>query len=301
MRDRELSLQPGPSRAPHTVGSALRRATAALARRGIEGAGGDVRRLLAALLDASSAALLREPERPLTETQLATLEGWIARRAGHEPVSRILGRRDFYGRPFAIGPATLDPRPESETLIAAALEIAREEGWERPRFLDVGTGSGCLLVTLLCELEDAGGTGTDISPEALAVARKNAEYLGVAERSSWLRADVLETVAGTFHMLVANPPYVCSGDIERLEAEVRDFDPPIALDGGTDGLAVYRRLAAGLEDVVPQGWAVVEVGYDQADAVLAIFSERADRSRVYLDVAGKRRCVAVKTRGCPHA
>jgi release factor glutamine methyltransferase len=123
----------------------------------------------------------------------------------------------------------------------------------------------------------------------------------VARRSSWLSADALETVSGTFHLLVANPPYVRSGDIAHLEAEVRNFDPRIALDGGIDGLAVYRRLAAGLEEVVPHGWAIMEVGHDQADAVLAILSERADQSRVYLDVAGKRRCVAVQTRGPWHA
>jgi release factor glutamine methyltransferase len=289
------------SGASHSVGSVLRRGAAALSRCGIEGAGGDVRRLLAAVLDVPAATILSAPERLLTGAQLATLAACIARRANREPVSRILGRRDFYGRSFAITPATLDPRPESETLVAAALEIAGEEGWERPRILDVGTGSGCLLLTLLCELEGAGGTGTDISAEALDVARENAQRLGVAQRASWLRADVLETVPGTFHMLVANPPYVRSGEIERLEAEVRNFDPLLALDGGADGLAVYRRLAAGIADVVPHGWVVVEVGYDQADAVLSIFSGIAQQPRVHLDVAGKRRCVAVKTRDRSHA
>jgi release factor glutamine methyltransferase len=297
MRNPELHLQ-GTS---CTVGSAVRRWTAELASAGIEGAAGDVRRLAAAALDAPAAALLREPERVLTEAELATMESYVARRAGHEPVSRILGRRDFYGRAFTITPATLDPRPESETLIAAALQIAGEERWERPRILDVGTGSGCLLVTLLCELESASGTGTDISAEAVAVARENAEYLGVARRSSWLRADILETVAGPFHMLVANPPYVRSSEIAQLEAEVRNFDPRIALDGGADGLTVYRRLAAEGRRVVPSGWIVVEVGYDQADAVLSILAPIADESRICLDVAGKRRCVAVKTRGQLHA
>jgi release factor glutamine methyltransferase len=282
---------------PRTVGWALRTRTAVLVRAGIEGAGGDVRRLVAAVLDVPAAAILRAPERVLTDAQLATLESYVARRANREPVSRILGCRDFYGRSFTISPATLDPRPESETLVAAALQVAGEEGWEGPRILDVGTGSGCLLITLLCELEGASGTGTDISAEALAVARGNGERLGVAERASWLRADLLETVAGRFHMLVANPPYVRSGEIQRLEAEVRDFDPRIALDGGADGLAVYRRLAAGVASIVPQGgWVVVEVGYDQADAVLPILSGLAVETRIYLDVAGKRRCVAVKTR-----
>jgi release factor glutamine methyltransferase len=294
-------LRGGSHSEARTVGWALRKSAAALTRAGVESAGGDARRLLAAVLNVPAVAMAVEPGRVLTDAQLAKLESHLARRATREPVSRILGSRDFYGRSFTISPATLDPRPDSETLIAAAVEIAHEEGWERPRILDVGTGSGCLLVTLLCELKGASGTGTDVSPEALAVARKNAERLGVAQRASWLWADVLETVSGTFHMLVANPPYVRSAEIERLEAEVRSFDPLLALDGGADGLAVYRRLAAGIADVVPHGWVVVEVGYDQADAVLSIFSGIAQQTRVRLDVAGKRRCVAVKTRGRSHA
>jgi release factor glutamine methyltransferase len=284
---------------PHTVGSALRTLTARLARARIEGAGGDARRLVAAALDVPAAALLREPERTLTEAQLARLESYVVRRAAREPVSRILGRRDFYGRSFAISAATLDPRPDSETLVAAALQIAREEGWQRPRILDVGTGSGCLLIALLCELAGASGTGTDIDPEALAIALANAGRLGVADRALWLQADALESVRGSFHILLSNPPYVRSGDIEGLEPEVRRYDPVGALDGGPDGLAFYRRLAPRIPSVVPNGWVVVEVGFDQADAVLAILSEipiDRDRSRVCLDVAGKRRCVAVRTR-----
>jgi release factor glutamine methyltransferase len=272
-----------------------------LARAAIEEAGGDVRRLVAAVLDAPAAAVLSEPGRVLTDTQLATLERLVARRANREPVSRILGTRDFYGRPFTISPATLDPRPESETLIAAALQIAREEGWERPHILDVGTGCGCLLLTLLCELGSASGTGTDISGEALAVARANASRLGVEHRASWLGADVLETVSGPFHILIANLPYVRSSEIERLEPEVRCFDPILSLDGGIDGLALYRRLAPRLQSVVPNGWLVLEVGFDQADAVLSIISDNVEQTRVHLDVAGKRRCVAAKTRGPAHA
>jgi len=296
MRDSDMSLSGG----LRTVAAALREATAILSRCGIEDAGGDVRRLLAAVLGAPSAVLLREPERLLRDAELAALARSIARRAAREPVSRILGRRDFWGRAFTITPATLDPRPDTETLIAAALEIAAEEGWERPRILDVGTGSGCLLITLLCELESASGTGTDISAEALHVARDNAVRLGVAGRASWLQADLLETVPGPFHMLVANPPYVRSSEIEHLEAEVRNFDPRIALDGGADGLDMYRRLAAGSPSAVPHGWIVMEVGYDQADSIVSAFAAIAEQTRVYRDVAGRRRCVAVKTRDGSH-
>jgi release factor glutamine methyltransferase len=284
---------------PHTVGWVLRASTARLADAGIEGAGSDARRLLAVVLDAPAAALLREPERTLTDAQLATLDRHVARRASREPVSRILGRRDFYGRSFTITPATLDPRPDSETLVTEALQTVREERWEQPRILDVGTGSGCLLLTLLCELAGASGTGTDISPEALAVARANAERLGVARRATWLTADALESVGGPFHILVSNPPYVRSGDIQGLDPEVRCYDPVLSLDGGPDGLAFFRRLAARILGVVPDGWVILEVGFDQADAVASILSNitnGVDRPRIGLDVAGKRRCVAVRTR-----
>jgi release factor glutamine methyltransferase len=218
-------------------------------------------------------------------------------------VSRILGARDFYGRSFAISPATLDPRPDSETLIEAALDIAREEGWtSRPLgILDVGTGSGCLLLTLLCELPQATGTGSDISAAALEVARGNARRLGLSHRVDWLLADALEKITGPFHMLVTNPPYVRSADIQRLDPEVRLFDPAGALDGGADGLEVYRRLVPRIPSAIPDGWVVLEVGHDQADAVAAMLaglgrSIDAAEIRIRRDVSGKRRCVAVRTR-----
>jgi release factor glutamine methyltransferase len=303
----EPTREPTLASGPLAVGAALRQWTAGLARAGIEDAGGDVRRLIAAVLGASAAKVLSDPQRVLTPSQLATLSGYVRRRAAREPVSRILGRRDFYGRTFAITPATLDPRPESETLIEAALELAREEGWERdgPNILDVGTGSGCLVLTLICELAGARGTGTDISPTALAVARDNADRLGVSQRVTWLTADGLETVPGPFHMLVSNPPYVRTSEIAHLEPEVCKFDPVAALDGGEDGLAVYRALAPRFARVVPDGWVVLEVGYDQADAVASVVADGLGQpvadTRIYRDVARKRRCVAMRTRAGTHA
>jgi release factor glutamine methyltransferase len=216
-------------------------------------------------------------------------------------VSRILGKREFYGRTFAVSPATLDPRPESETVIAAALEIAQEEGWQAgpTRILDVCTGTGCLLLTLLCELPQASGLGSDISEAALAVACDNARSLGVAHRASWVRADALEGIVGGVHMLIGNPPYVRTADIAHLEPEVRDFDPVLALDGGFDGLVVYRRLLKRAGTVVPKGWIILEVGHDQAEAVADLLSGEpyvdAARIRTRRDVSGKKRCVAART------
>jgi release factor glutamine methyltransferase len=285
-----------------TVAGAVRQAALELQSAGIDDAGSDARRLVGAALGLSAAELLGRPERPLSADEARRLRRYVDRRRGREPVSRILGVRDFYGRSFAISPATLDPRPDSETLIEAALDLLRSEGRASTplRLLDVGTGSGCLLLTLLCELPQATGVGTDVNQGALDIARANADRLGVADRAAWLAADALDSIAGRFDILIANPPYVRSGEIAGLEPEVRDFDPIAALDGGSDGLQLYRRIAAGIPTVIPDGWVVLEVGHDQADAVgeLLISACRGiDRAslRFYRDVTGRRRCVAMRT------
>ena len=286
-----------------TLGAVLQQATADLRRAGIDDAGNDARRLLTAVLGLSGAQLLSRPERRLSSEEVERLGGCLARRRNREPVSRILGEREFYGRNFAISPATLDPRPESETLIAAALDRVRLEGWRAAplRILDVGTGSGCLLLTLLCELPNAVGVGTDISEAALEIARDNARRLGVRHRVQWHARDALEGVGEHFAMLVSNPPYVRTGDIAGLEPEVRCFDPLLALDGGDDGLRFYRRLAARIHSVIPDGWIVLEVGHDQADAVAGVLASgiagiKSDAIGFNRDATGKRRCVAARTR-----
>lgn len=286
-----------------TLGAALRRATAELRGAGIEAAGNDARRLLGAALGLSGAELLARPERVLSAQERARLDRHVARRRDREPVSRILGERDFYGRSFAISPATLDPRPDSETLIEGALEIVAGEGWRtRPlRLLDVGTGSGCLLLTLLAELPLAVGVGTDIGAPTLDVARANACRLGVADRATWLVRDALEDVDGPFDMLISNPPYVRSSDIAGLAPEVRCFDPLAALDGGDDGLRFFRRLSLKATQVVPDGWIVLEVGHDQANCVAAILESSIPglppgAVATRRDVTGVRRCVAARTR-----
>jgi release factor glutamine methyltransferase len=287
------------------AGLSAREAAAALTRAldagGIEGAARDARLLLIEALGISGTDLLREPERRLSEAEAAKLADFARRRAGHEPVSRILGTRGFYGRCFRITPATLDPRPCTETVVEAALEIVDREGWRaRPiRILDIGTGSGALLVTLLAELPLATGVGTDISDAALAIAQDNAERLGVASRATFCKRRTLDGIAETFHLLVSNPPYIPSADIATLAPEVRDFDPLGALDGGTDGLDLYRALAAGLRTCVPAGWALVEVGAGQAPDVEAIFRRAGGdavlEARLWKDLGQHTRCVAVRT------
>lgn len=299
------------ARAPASsfAGLAAREATVSLTRlldaAGIEGAARDARLLLIEALGISGVDLLREPERRLSEGEALRLADFARRRLAHEPVSRILGVRGFYGRTFRITPATLDPRPCTETVVEAALEIAGREGWrERPiRILDVGTGSGVLLVTLLAELPGASGLGTDVSDAALDVARENAERLGVASRAAFLNRRSLEGIEGTFDMLVSNPPYIPTGDIAALAPEVRDFDPMCALDGGADGLDLYRALAEGLKDRVPAGWALVEVGAGQASAVESIFrcalDDAVSEIKLWTDLGQHTRCVAVRTQHYP--
>ena len=286
-----------------TIRAAIAHFTRQLTSAGVPDAASDVRRLLAETLALSPAALLASPERALTHDEHARVAANMARRANREPVARILGMREFYGRPFAISPAVLDPRPDTETLITAALEIVAAEGWQQTplRILDVGTGSGCLLVTLLCELPHATGIGTDVSTAALEIAHANAARHGVAGRAKFVEADALEIQSGPVHLLVTNPPYVRTSEIVTLDPEVRAHDPMLALDGGADGLDIYRRLAPRIGAAVPDGWFICEVGYDQASEVAGLLGaelgrEQAPQISIYPDLAGRNRCVAVRTR-----
>jgi release factor glutamine methyltransferase len=283
-----------------SVRDALRRLTLRLEASQIETPAIDARRLVAAALGATTIELLRDPDRRLTASEGEVLESYAERRLNREPVSRILGRRGFYGRDFVVTGATLDPRPCSETLIDAVLAIAAEEGWENKpiSILDVGTGTGCLALTLVAELPEAKGVATDVSREALDVSRINAEQLGFLDRVEFREGRFLDDIDGVFDVLVSNPPYIPSGDIPGLEAEVREFDPRLALDGGADGLGAYREISSGLAKVLPKGWAVFEIGAGQAQDVAAILA-RDNPSHVeiryFRDLGGHIRCVAVKT------
>lgn len=285
---------------PATLGEAALAAQRVLVAAGIEDAGRDARLLLAAAAGCGTGEIIAHPERRLADEVRERLAAMLVRRAAHEPASRILGVREFYGRPFSLSAATLDPRPDTETLIGVALSIARREGWHDKgiRILDIGTGTGCLLLTLLAELPLATGLGTDISREALATASANAAALGLAERATFEMQDVLAGVSGVFDLVVSNPPYIPSGDIAGLEREVREFDPRAALDGGPDGLDMYRRIAAGL-DRVARGWVVLEVGAGEADAVALVLQQAFVKTRkaelsLHCDLGGHARCVALR-------
>jgi release factor glutamine methyltransferase len=284
--------------APETLAAAVRRLTATFRGAGLETPERDARLLVTEIAGCSSAALITEPQRTVPAEIAGRLEEAQRRRLDREPVARILGRRGFYGREFVVTPATLDPRPDTETIVEAALALAGPEGWrDRPiRILDIGTGTGAIVVTLLAEWPNARGLGTDIDPAALTVARINAERLGVADRATWQVAASLAGIVGPFDLLVSNPPYIPSADIAGLAPEVARFDPRGALDGGPDGLAVYREILAGASAVVPGGWVLLEVGFDQAADVLQIAATHGLwQPAIFRDLAGVARCVAVKS------
>jgi len=283
------------------MSDAVRRVARALAEAGVDTPSLDARLLVAKATGCSSAKLIAEPDRRLKQAERQSLEKLARRRCAREPVSRILGRREFYGREFEISPAVLDPRPDSETLIETALGLVDEEGWRaRPiRILDVGTGSGCLLVSLLAELPVATGIGTDVSAAALDVAAKNAARHGVASRARLEIRRSIEGLEEPFELLVCNPPYIPTQEIAALAPEVRDCDPSGALDGGVDGLDIYREVIPEISHVVSSGWVLFEVGAGQSSVVAELLSSVPGRQpstkiRFRRDLGGHVRCVAAK-------
>ena len=277
----------------------VREAARALAEAGVETPERDARLLAAAAIGCSAAELISCPDLSVDAAARHRMAEFVRRRYAREPVSRILGVREFFGRSFVLSPATLDPRPDSETLIEAALAYVDAKGLrQRPlRILDVGTGSGCLLVTLLAELPCATGMGTDIDPMSLDIARMNARDSAISARCEFRLADGLAGIEGLFDILVCNPPYIASGDIPGLAPEVRNFDPRAALDGGPDGLHIYRQLVPQIARVVPQGYAVLEVGAGQAEAVAQMLLSSMSRQaalRRHVDLGGHTRCVSME-------
>lgn len=289
-----------------TVAAAMTDLTRAFREAGIATPELDARLLTTAAARVTREDILRSPDRPLTPDAAWLLAGFKSRRLAHEPVSRILGARDFYGRRFRVTLQALDPRPETETLVDATLEVVTAEGWrERPlRILDVGTGSGCLLLTLLAELPAAHGVGSDVSHGALELALDNAEMLGLTARASFDHRRGLqprpEGSVEEFDIVVSNPPYIPSREIGGLDPGVREFDPHGALDGGADGLEIYREIAAGLLATVPDGWALFEVGAGQAADVVRLMRDaippaRLAAVRTWRDLGGHERSVAIRT------
>ncbi len=249
------------------VQAALTAAAATLRASGIPDRARDARLLVAETLGIAPDRLTLALRDVMPAPALARLEDMLAERRRFRPMAQILGRRMFWGRAFRVTGDVLDPRPETETLIACALA-----GPPPARILDLGTGSGAILVTLLAEWPEARGLGTDISRAALGVAAGNAAALDVAGRAEFVEADWLDGVAGRFDLVVGNPPYIAASAIAALASDVRDWEPELALSPGPSGLESYRSIAAGLGPVLlPGGRALFEIGADQGAAVAAIF------------------------------
>lgn len=273
-----------------TAAEALRVAVARLQDAGIDTAARDARRLLAHALGIAPDRVNLHLHDPLDDAGAAAFAAAIKARVARQPVSQIIGRRSFYGRDFKVSRDTLDPRPDTEVLVEQALSAGFG------RILDLGTGTGCILLSCLAEQPQAQGLGTDISAPALAVAIANAAALGLSDRARFLRSNWWEAVEGTFDLIVSNPPYIAAGEMATLAPEVREWEPHLALTPGGDGLDAYRVLAAGAAaHLQPGGRILVEIGPRQGAAVRALF-ERAGLCavRVIPDLDGRDRVVGAQ-------
>lgn len=287
---------------PATVRAAIAALTAAFRSGELPSAELDARLLVLDACGLSHEAYHLDPARALSGTERAAIATACARRLAREPVSRILGQREFWGRRFTLSPSVLDPRPDTETLVETALDILREESRSAAelRILDLGTGTGCILLTLLAELPNAWGLGVDRDMAALAVARGNAASLGLAGRAAFACSNWADAICGPFDLVVSNPPYIPAADIETLEPEVRCHDPRLALDGGADGLDAYRRIIDGHARVVaPGAWLIFESGVNQVMEILTLLGYTESKGaiggcKIRRDMAGIERVVAVK-------
>ncbi|MCA3507400.1 MAG: peptide chain release factor N(5)-glutamine methyltransferase [Rhodobacter sp.] len=271
-----------------TGAEALRAALPRLQAAGVEGAARDLRLLLAFATGIPPDRLTPVLADPLPGAAAARFEAAVTARVARQPVSQIVGGRLFWGRWFRVTPDVLDPRPETETLIAAALD------GEFSRVLDLGTGSGAILITLLAERAGATGTGVDLSPKALSVAAANAAALSVAGRATFLQSDWLSAVRGRFDLVVANPPYIAQADMPGLSPEVRLWEPRLALTPGGDGLDACRSILRDVRSVlVPSGRALLEIGASQGDAVAALCQSAGLQAVTVLqDMDGRDRVVS---------
>jgi release factor glutamine methyltransferase len=256
--------------AGQSIETARRTLTARFKAAGIDSDALDARLLTGAALNLDLTGVIAQATRQLTTDEADRLDGFARRRLAGEPVARILGSKEFWGLPFKLSAETLVPRPDTETIVEATLEILRagDRSQTRLRIADLGTGSGAILLALLTELPDATGIGTDLSTAALGTAKANAQYLGLASRADFIVSDYADALSGTFDLIVSNPPYIRSADIAGLAPEVRDHDPHLALDGGRDGLEAYRRIAPQAARLLsPGGLLVLEIGQGQDDDV----------------------------------
>jgi len=280
-------------------GASVAQARRALAERfraaGLDSPELDARILIGHALGLDHAGLAAAEKQALPNTVSLQIEALGERRLAHEPVARIVGEKEFWGLSFVVTPAVLVPRPETETVVEQALSVI--DRTKPLHIADLGTGAGAILLALLSELPQARGAGIDISADALDVARANARRLGLADRADFALSD-FGAVEGAFDLVVSNPPYIASAAIGALSPDVRDYDPHRALDGGADGLAAYRAIAAVVPRLIaPTGHLVVEIGAGQETAVTGLFLQSGLAiSAIRHDLSGIPRVLSATTR-----
>jgi release factor glutamine methyltransferase len=281
---------------PETLGTLWREGQALFRRAGLATPGLDARWLLAFAAGREPHEIALRSDDPLGAERAARARGLFHRRLAGEPVDRIIGTREFWGRPFRLSAATLSPRPDTESVVEAALACLPDDG--RPaRILDLGTGTGAILVAILCERRQAFGVGVDLSWQAASTARDNAALNGVGGRTGFVVGDWARPFAGGFDLIVSNPPYIADEDFAALEATVRDHDPPLALRGGRDGLDAYRAILAGAPALLARGGALVlELGHGQEEAVgrLAVAAGLSPEGRARRDLGGVPRALVLR-------
>ncbi len=295
------SLHERPGVALHlvTLEQAVRECTRRLMQAGIKTAALDARLIVAHAVDKSSEELVRDGRDVLTASQNETVRSFLARRLAREPLAYVTEQKEFWSLEFAVTCDTLIPRPDSETLVTKALELLTPFGQKACTdqafsILDLGTGTGCLLLSLLSELDEARGIGVDNNRGALEVARSNALRHGLAERAGFIESDWGANIPGRFNLVITNPPYICSQDLEHLAPEVCQFEPRGALDGGDDGLEAYRQISRQVGQLLLQGgYIIVEIGSDQAEDVKEILFDLTPLKFIELshDLGGRPRCL----------
>jgi release factor glutamine methyltransferase len=279
----------------NNIKSILYAAKTQLANSEIVSSGIDADLLLAYVLQTTRETLIGYPERVLSDEQIQQFDELVQRRMAREPMAHILGIREFWGREFKVNGYTLDPRPDSETLIEAALALFTDKK-QLLNIVDFGTGTGCLLLTLLAEMPYSTGTCVDISAEVLAVAKENANNLGLANRAKFVVSSWGEQVQEKYDLIISNPPYIKTSDIQGLEPEVADYEPKTALDGGDDGLRCYRDLAPYIASLLADnGFAILEYGMGQHNDVRSILENVGLQFVAFKnDLAGINRCIIVR-------
>ena len=256
----------------------------------------DARIVLREVLNLDEKEFILQPKIQVSSGNLGKIQKIVERRLKGEPISKIFGRRDFYSSTFLISTEVLDPRPESELIVDIANNFILDKKFKN--VLDLGTGSGCILLSILKENKKINGIGTDISFDAINIAKQNSSNLNLDERSLFLVSNWFDSIDSSYDLIVSNPPYISSAEITNLSRGVKNYDPLISLDGGSDGLVCYKEIADGANRIIRKnGRLILEIGYNQADAVIKIFeSKEFYLLKKYNDISGLDRILTFETK-----